>query len=177
MSILVRGYTPFFMSLAFIGIGTNLGDKKKNILDALGHLAKLFELKKVSSFYHTKAVGGPQGQPDFINAVAQIEACSSPREVMNALMDIERQMGRVRAERWGPRLIDLDLLDYDGMVLKDVNLEIPHPRLHERAFVLAPLAEIAPTWRHPCLGKTVEELLGQLSEDDRNVIIAIEKFP
>lgn len=164
------------MAKAFIGIGANLGDKKKSISSALNFIAQELEVKKVSSLYFTKAVGGPAGQPDFINLVVEVETDKSAQEMMTLLLEIERKMGRVRVERWGPRLIDLDLLDYAGVVLREENLELPHPRLHERAFVLVPLMEIAPQWRHPGVGKTAAELFKVLSETDKNVIIAVEKF-
>lgn len=163
------------MTIVFVGIGANLGDKKKNIFSALDSLAEVFALRQISSLYYTKAVGGPDGQPDFINAVAEIETDKSAQEVMDILLAIERKMGRVRSERWGPRLIDLDLLDYGGTMVSEENLELPHPRLHERAFVLAPLTEIAPLWRHPKIGRTAEELLKALSDADKSIIIRVEK--
>ncbi len=109
---------------------------------------------------------GPVEQPPFINAVFSLECGMSPQELLALILDIEQKMGRVRGERWGPRLIDLDLLFYGDAVIEEQGLEVPHPRLHERRFVLTPLAEIAPGLVHPVIKKSVLELLAELPAGD-----------
>lgn len=116
-----------------------------------------------SSFHETDPVGGPP-QGKFLNSVAKIETSLKPIDLFDRLQQIERDLGRKHGgERWGPREIDLDLLDYHGLGLKLPGLELPHPRMHERAFVLAPLLEVAPEWFHPRLEKTAKELLDEIA--------------
>ena len=124
-----------------------------------------------SSLYRTQPVG-PVEQPPFINAVFALEAGIGPHDLLSLLLDIEQNMGRVRKERWGPRVIDLDMLFYGEEIIEEQGLEIPHPRLHERRFVLTPLAEIAPGFVHPVLKKSVSELLSGLPAGD----FWVEKF-
>ncbi|HLX25959.1 MAG TPA: 2-amino-4-hydroxy-6-hydroxymethyldihydropteridine diphosphokinase [Candidatus Cybelea sp.] len=126
---------------AYIGIGSNLGDRTANAERALGEIASLGSVKRVSSFYRTAPWGNPD-QPSYLNAVVAIETTLSPRTLLERLRSIEERMGRVRGERWGPRTIDLDLLLYDDLELDEPDLRIPHPYLRERAFVLVPLAEV-----------------------------------
>ncbi|HEY5677673.1 MAG TPA: 2-amino-4-hydroxy-6-hydroxymethyldihydropteridine diphosphokinase, partial [Myxococcales bacterium] len=133
---------------AFVGLGSNLGDRLGNLGTAVGLLAREpgFVLRKVSLAYESEPVGPPQ--PRYLNAVAQIGTLLSPRATLQRLQSAEDAMGRVRRERWGSREIDLDLLLYGDRVLEETGLQIPHPLLAERAFVLAPLAEIAPEVVH-----------------------------
>jgi len=135
---------------AYLGLGTNLGDRQGNIQIALRKLAELptMEIGRVSSLYETAPVGVTD-QPDFLNVVAAVRTGLGPLETLDVLLHIENQMGRVRTERWGPRVIDLDLLLYGGERISSPRLTVPHPRLRERAFVLIPLAEIAPEMRLP----------------------------
>ncbi len=154
--------------LAYIGLGANLGDPRRQLQEALARLAALEEVEvlKVSRFYLTPPLGPPE-QPWYVNAVAQVRTRLEPEELMRALRRLEEDLGRVRRERWGPRIIDLDLLLYDGLIMSGPELVLPHPEMHRRAFVLVPLAEIAPQAWHPVLEKTAVELLAQLDEAAR----------
>jgi 2-amino-4-hydroxy-6-hydroxymethyldihydropteridine diphosphokinase len=127
--------------IAYIGIGSNLGDRNANAERALREMRTLGSVTRVSSFYRTVPWGNPD-QPWYLNAVAAIETTLSPRTLLERLRAIEATMGRVRGERWGPRTIDLDLLLYDDLEVDEPDVRVPHPYLRERAFVLVPLAEI-----------------------------------
>jgi 2-amino-4-hydroxy-6-hydroxymethyldihydropteridine diphosphokinase len=129
------------VSRAYIGVGSNLGDPIANVRDAIAALGEIGSVERTSSLYRTKP-WGKTDQPDFINAVASIETGLHPRALLGALKEIEGRLGRVPAERWGPRAIDLDLLSYDDLRVEEEALTIPHARMLERAFVLVPLAEI-----------------------------------
>lgn len=143
----------------FLGLGANLGDREAAIDDALARLGALGVLpRERSSTWLTEPVGGPP-QGWFLNAAAGVETSLLPEELLAACLEVERAMGRVRTVRNGPRTIDVDLLLYGQVSLERPGLTVPHPRLAERRFVLAPLAEIAPTQVHPVLGLTVAELL------------------
>ena len=149
---------------AYIALGANLGDREKNLRNALAILASSSGLKltAASSFLENPAVGGPPDSPPFLNAVAELEAKRPAHEVLWRLLEIERALGRERREKWGPRTIDLDLLLYGDEVISTDDLTIPHPRLHERRFVLQPLAEIAPELIVPGLNRTIRDLLEHL---------------
>ncbi len=152
-------------STAYIGLGSNLGDRRGN-LDLAVHILRnwpFITAVRVSSFFETEPVGGPAGQNPYVNAVAEIQTVLKPRELLQILLEKEKQLGRVRgSERNLPRTLDLDLLLYDDLVQSDAELTLPHPRLHERWFVLAPLAEIAPELIHPVLGRSMRDLLAGL---------------
>jgi len=162
---------------ALIALGANIGDPRSNIAEAIRRLRELFAVEKVSSLYKTRAVGGPDGQPDYLNAVARIVPHGPPSSTIGTLLKIELDMGRLRNERWGPRIIDLDLLDQDGILHDSFKIKLPHPRMHERAFVLYPLAEIEPQWRHPTMKLTALELAENLAEEDRAVMLGREDPP
>ena len=150
-------------TLAYLGLGTNLGDRESYLAQALKELAGLptIEIGAVSSIYETAPVGLTD-QPDFLNLVVSVRTTLSPRELMDALLHIENKMGRVRTVRWGPRVIDLDLLLFGDVRVEVPGLSVPHPRLRERSFVLIPLAEIAPDLILPGEKMTVKKLAEKL---------------
>ncbi|HID55795.1 TPA: 2-amino-4-hydroxy-6-hydroxymethyldihydropteridine diphosphokinase, partial [Candidatus Poribacteria bacterium] len=133
------------MAVAFIGIGSNLGDRALNIRRAIEIVneSRKINVTSVSSLYETEPIG-VRDQPDFLNCVVKVETELTPRELLKRLKAIEIEMGRRPGPRWGPRKIDLDILLYEGLTLNEDDLVIPHPRAHERLFALMPLFEIAP---------------------------------
>ena len=152
------------MAKVFLGIGSNLGDRWANLeraVELLGARPQI-EVLRISSFYETAPVGCTE-QPDFLNAVALVETSLKPRELLQAILGIENQMGRLRTIRWGPRVIDIDILLYDGEQMDEEDLCIPHPRMMERGFVLRPLAEIAPDLILPD-GRTAAEAVKDVAE-------------
>jgi len=128
---------------AVISLGANIGDAKTNLDLAIGLLREATDVLAVSSYLQTKPVGGPE-QPDYLNAVAIVESDLPAQELLAVLNGIETAMGRTREIHWGPRVIDLDLIQYGGLLVHDEKLTLPHPRAHERRFVLAPWFEIEP---------------------------------
>ena len=149
---------------AYIGLGSNLGDRRAYLDRALAELGRRpgVEMTRISSVYETAPVGGPAGQGPYLNASAELRTELTPEALLDVLLEVERGLGRVRAERDGPRTIDLDLLLYGDVVRQDPRLTLPHPRLHQRLFVLQPLAEIAPGLVHPLLRRTIADLRGDL---------------
>jgi 3-oxoacyl-[acyl-carrier protein] reductase len=152
---------------AYVALGGNLGDRQGYLDRALQVLQDQPDItvSQVSSYYETEPVGGPPGQGDYLNAVAEIQTDVPPAELLSRLLDIERQLGRERRERFGPRTIDLDLLLYGDQELQEPGLTIPHPELHQRGFVLEPFAEIAPQVVHPVLGETIGALWDKFDPD------------
>jgi len=153
------------MATAYIGLGSNLGDREAAIRVALDRLRAHphIEVTATSRLIETEPVGGPPGQPAFLNGAAAVETDLDPHALLDALKQIEHALGRRPRERWGPREIDLDLLLHGDRVVETERLTVPHPRLSERRFVLGPLAEIAPDARDPVTGRTVREMLEGLA--------------
>jgi 2-amino-4-hydroxy-6-hydroxymethyldihydropteridine diphosphokinase len=143
---------------AYVGLGANLGDREANLREAVRRLGTLGMVIAVSSLYETEPVGYLD-QPRFLNAAASVETTLTPAEVVRGLLSIERALGRRRAFRNAPRTLDLDLLLFADVLLDTAKVAVPHPRMHERAFVLVPLAEIAPDVVHPGLRQPISELL------------------
>ena len=149
----------------FIALGSNIGNKRENLERALDKISELpdTEIIKRSSVIETEPFGYIE-QESFLNSVAELNTLLLPHEMLGNLLGIEDEMGRVREIKWGPRIIDLDILFYNDMVMSDMNLTVPHPGIAERMFVLDPLFEIAPNFLHPVLRKTVFQLKNELSE-------------
>jgi 2-amino-4-hydroxy-6-hydroxymethyldihydropteridine diphosphokinase len=151
--------------IAFIGIGSNMEDPAARCRDAVRRLAAVpgIRLLRSSSLYRTEPVG-PRDQPWFVNSVAEIRTELRPRELLAAIKGIEREMGRIEGPRWGPRVIDLDLLLYGQAVVAEAGLVIPHPEMHRRRFVLEPLCELASYAVHPAFGVSACGLLDRLRD-------------
>lgn len=167
--------------MILVGLGANLEfdgfspvqNMEKVLADLDSH--EHVEVEDVSSWYRTAPVGKVD-QPDYVNGVARLKTRLEPLDLMSLLLETEKRYGRVRGERWGPRTMDLDLLDFDACVLdthvvdthvgdtgeEGITLHLPHPRMHERAFVLAPLLDVAPTWKHPVSGRSGADYLTEI---------------
>ena len=153
------------MATAYLSMGSNLGHREENIKSALKMLGQEARILKVSSLYETDPVGY-KDQPWFLNCVCSVETDLSPQALLKLAKTIEKSLGRKPTRRFGPRLIDIDILFYDDLILDSPDLTIPHPRLAERAFVLVPLKEIAPNLVHPLSGLTIEELLKKVENPE-----------
>ncbi len=149
---------------AFVALGSNIGDRVGNIRKAIEFLKEKASVSNVSSIYETEPMYLVD-QNWFVNCVAKLETNLSPRELLHYLKDVERRMGRTEGVRYGPRIIDLDILFYGDEVIRQDDLEIPHPGISERNFVLVPLAEIEPDLVHPVYGKTSSKLVAELNSN------------
>jgi len=166
------------VTAAYLALGSNLGDRRAALCAAVRALAALPELcisltQDVASLYETSPVGGPTDQPPYLNSVVRLETALAPSDLLIATLSIEASLGRSRRERWEPRIIDIDLLFVGDVVIDSPTLTLPHPRLHERLFVLEPLSELAADLIHPFVGVTVGALTQRLRRD-RDTVIRIQ---
>lgn len=156
------------MAIVYLGLGSNLGQREKNMNRALKELKNLrsVEVMKRSSIYEAEPVGF-KDQGFFLNAVIKIKTKLPPLSLFYLLKGIEKKMGRIKGKRWGPRKIDLDMLLYDNVIMKDEKLVLPHPQMHKRRFVLIPLIELGSRLKHPVLKLTPKRLLGKIEESQK----------
>ena len=150
-------------NIVYLSLGSNIGDREANLRKALALLEEHGRVTRVSPFYETEPVEYVD-QPWFLNCAAEMETQLSPHGLLDALLSVERSMGRQRTQPKGPRLIDLDILLFGDLVVDESDLKIPHPSMHERRFVLEPLSAIAPEARHAKLNKTAREMLADLPQ-------------
>lgn len=160
----------------FLGLGTNLGERMVNLAQALSLLPPAVTVLRCSPVYETPP-WGITDQPAFLNMVCEVESGLQPPALLDRLKFLEEKMGREKTVRYGPRLIDLDILFYADQVYKDDRLEIPHPRLSERAFVLAPLADLAPDFKHPVTHQTVRAMLAQVDASEVKQVTQVDDHP
>jgi 2-amino-4-hydroxy-6-hydroxymethyldihydropteridine diphosphokinase len=144
-------------TIVYLSLGSNVGDREAQLRDAVGRLGAAGRVVTVSSFYETEPVEFPQ-QPWFLNCAITLETSKTPQELMTEILRIEEEMGRRRVRNKGPRSIDIDIVLFGDTIVDSLELTIPHPAMHQRRFVLEPLAEIAPDVVHPILKKTIREL-------------------
>ncbi|MCI0751300.1 MAG: 2-amino-4-hydroxy-6-hydroxymethyldihydropteridine diphosphokinase [Flammeovirgaceae bacterium] len=153
---------------AFLLIGSNLGNRKKHLLDSLSYLKELGNIESTSSIYQT-AAWGKVDQNDFLNQAVELHTELSAKQLLEEIFSIEKNLGRIRNEKWSPRTIDIDILFYDNQIIEEPDLKIPHPEIQNRKFALMPMAEIAPHLVHPQLKKNILALLKEC-KDPLNVV-------
>ncbi len=159
------------METVYVGVGSNLGDTFSNCMRAIEEikLDPFCSTGALSPFYRTEPVG-VSGQNWYMNAVLTVYTTHEPRDLIASLLAIEKKMGRKRTGiRWDSRVIDLDILLYGNAIINDISVTVPHPRMHKRRFVMAPMADLAPDLIHPTLGKTMSEILNDIPETDQQV--------
>ncbi|MBI5359990.1 MAG: pantoate--beta-alanine ligase [Planctomycetes bacterium] len=166
------------MATVLIGLGSNLGNRKQNISLALKEIGLIrgTAIRKVSGFYATSPLGGPKGQPDFLNAAAVLSYSGTPAGLLKALKVIEKKLGRKKTVRWGPRIIDIDILLSENKIVHSRQLTVPHKLMHKRLFVLKPLAEIAPDAMHPVLKTSVKDMLKNIMPEIFKNVRDVKKF-
>ena len=152
------------MNTAYLGLGSNIGDKEENIQRAVELIKEKCEVSRQSSFYETEPVGY-DNQDWFLNSAMKVKTILAPKELLDFLQSIEQKVGRVKTFKNGPRVIDLDILFYDSQIIKEDDLIVPHPRLHERLFVLEPLHEICSDYIHPIFRKSIKELYLNMTKE------------
>lgn len=150
------------MNRIYLGLGSNLGDRYTNLQRAVSELQKFLTITALSPVYSTEPWGETE-QPAFLNICVAAVGSLSPHDLLARIKKIEQELGRQPSRHWGPRLIDIDILFYDDLIISDKNLTIPHPHIAERAFVLAPLAIIIPNFHHPQSGLSVQEMLERVN--------------
>jgi len=152
--------------IAYIGVGANLADREASIRVAIERLgaSRGIEVLNVSKMIDNPAAGGPPNSPAFLNGAIEVRTSLSARELLDRMLDIEKSLGRERRLKWGPRTIDLDLLLFEDQIIAEPGLTVPHALLHERPFVLEPLAQIAPNVMHPTLRKSIGDLWREMSK-------------
>lgn len=154
------------MAIAYLGLGSNIGDREESLRQALKKISEVpgITVIRISSRYETKPYGKTD-QPDFINMAVELETNLTPLDLLEVVLGIEHELGRVRKETWGPRSIDIDVLLYEDLELDLTDLKVPHPEMHLRSFVIDPMSEIAPKREHPTLKMTIEEIKNKLDNE------------
>jgi 2-amino-4-hydroxy-6-hydroxymethyldihydropteridine diphosphokinase len=149
--------TSTVQEVVYLSLGSNVGDRSANLAAAIASLRSLGEVTSVSSLYETEPVGFT-AQPWFLNCAVKLMTDKTPKQLLAGILDLEQKKGRVRAQKNGPRIIDVDILLFGESIVETKGLTVPHPAMHQRRFVLEPMAEIAPELRHPVLNRTIRQL-------------------
>ncbi|MCL2140822.1 MAG: 2-amino-4-hydroxy-6-hydroxymethyldihydropteridine diphosphokinase [Dehalococcoidia bacterium] len=153
----------------YLGLGSNIGDLRQNLNKALYFIGQRLQIEKTSSVYDTTPECNPN-QPNFLNLVVQASTTLEPMALLSLIKGFEAKLGRVPSQRYNPRTMDIDILSYGQYIINSPELTIPHPHMHERAFVLVPLVEIAPDFIHPVTGKTASQMLSELKKGVQGVL-------